>query len=307
MILGSTLGALKHLDTEQAFAFLQQHGIKTVEIGTGGYVDSSHIPVKDMLHSGNAVKQFKELLSRYDLTISALSCCGNPFHPDRAVAAKHHQDFLDTCRLAHALEVDTVVTFSGCPGDCASSKYPNFVSTAWPQDFTDVARWQWERMVLPYWVENASVAYSHGVRRIAMEMIPGFCVYNPQTLWQLRDEIGGIIGATVDPAHLIRQGIDPVTAIRALKRIVYQVHAKDLTINEAVLAENGMFAGLFGDTPAFEAHAVGNGHDADYWKAIVAALNEIGYDRSLTIEHEDAALTAEDGIPLAAKTLQPML
>lgn len=305
MRLGSTMGALRNMDTETAFSFLHDHGIQTVEIGTGGYVDTSHIDVKTMLRSGNAVRQFKELLSKYNLTISAFSCCGNPLHPNRELAAAHHRDFLDTCRLAQLFEVDTVVTFSGCPGDGASSKHPNFITCTWPEDFQKVLKWQWERVLLPYWVENASVAYSHGVRRIAIEMMPGFCVYNPQTLWNLRDEIGGIIGATVDPAHLIRQGIDPATAIRALKGIVFQVHAKDLTFNPAVRAENGIFA--CGDEPPFEPRAVGNGHDKAYWETILSALREVGYDRSVTIEHDDRALTAEKGIASTAAYLKNMI
>ncbi len=305
MILGSTTGALSALTLEEALALLHENGIQTVELGTGGYVNHSHMDVKSLLRSGQAVNALKDLLARYELTISALSCCGNPLHPDRDIAARHHADFLDTCRLAQALEVDTVVTFSGCPGDCASSKHPSFISCTWPEGFAAASKWQWERMLLPYWIENASIAYTYGVRRIAMEMMPGFCVYNPQTLWKLRDEIGGIIGATVDPAHLIRQGIDPATAIRALKKLVFQVHAKDLLFNPAVRAENGIFA-CEGEPP-FEARAVGNGHDKTYWEQIIRALEDVGYDRSITIEHDDRTMSAQKGIALSASVLKPML
>ena len=51
------------------------------------------------------------------LTISALSCHGNPLHPDAATAQTDDEVFRKTVRLAEQLEVPVVVTFSGCPGD----------------------------------------------------------------------------------------------------------------------------------------------------------------------------------------------
>ncbi len=306
MIVGSTLGALKHLDTEAAFSLLQELGVKTVELGVGGYVDTTHANPKVLCHSGNAVRRLKEQLDAHDLRISALSCCGNPVHPDRAIAAAHHQDFVNACHLAQALGADTIVAFSGCPGDSASSKAPNFISTLWPDDFQAVLDWQWERVLIPYWREAAAIAASYGIRRIAIEMMPGFCVYNPQTLWRLRDEIGSAIGATVDPAHLIRQGIDPATAIRALKGIVFQVHAKDLLFCTDVRNENGVLS-TDGITSPFSTRAVGNGHESAYWRGIVKALSDIGYDRSLTVEYEDDTVSVTDGLPLAVKAVTKLL
>lgn len=306
MILGATTGALRALDTPTAFARLHELGVQTVELGVGGYVDTTHTNPKQLAHSGNAIKQLKEWLDTYELSVSALSCPGNPVHPDRARAAAHHQDFVDACHIAHALGVDTIVAFSGCPGDSAASKAPNFVSTCFPDDFKAVLEWQWERVLLPYWRETAAIAASYGIRRIAIEMMPGFCVYNPQTLWRLRDEIGSAIGATVDPAHLIRQGIAPAAAIRSLKGAVYQVHAKDLMFNTAVRAENGVLC-TDPDNRPFHVRAVGNGHDAGYWHGVIKALREIGYDRSVTVEYEDDRVAVEDGLPLAVATVRKLL
>ncbi len=308
MLLGSTTAALRHLSLSDALAFCHGLGLRTVELGAGGYVDATHLQPQKLVRSGNAVREFKELLAANDLTISALSCPGNPIHPDKAIAARHHQDFLDTCHLAQALGVDTIVAFSGCPGDCAASKAPNFISTSWPPDMVAVREWQWERVLLPYWRETAAIAASYGIRRIAVEMMPGFCVHNPDTLWRLRDEIGRSIGAAVDFAHLIRQGIDPVTAIRELKGAIYQVHIKDLLFDPSVRAAQGVFdTAREGEPRPFAARAVGAGHDTAYWAAIVKALREVGYDRSLTIEHDDPQVSAENGIHMASECMKTLL
>ena len=304
MMIGSTTACLSHLPVEEAFALLHANGIRSVELGSGGYVDASHLQPKAMVNSGKAVARLKELLAENDLVISALSCPGNPLHPDKAVAAKHHQDFIDSCHLAKALGVDTLMVFSGCPGDSAGSKAPNFVSCRFPPEMEAVLEWQWERVLIPYWKEAAAIAASYGIRRIGVEMMAGQCVHNPETLWHLRDEIGSAIGATVDVAHLIRQGIDPATAIRALKGAVYQVHVKDGMFSAAARAENGVFDTDYrGKKSPFAPKAVGAAHDETYWVNIVRALRDIGYDRSLTIEHDDAAISAENGITMTAKCI----
>ena len=47
----------------------------------------------------------------------------------------------------------------------------------------------------------AEFAAKNGVKKIALEMHPGFCVYNPETLMKLRNAVGPMIGANVDPSQ----------------------------------------------------------------------------------------------------------
>jgi hypothetical protein len=81
-----------------------------------------------------------------------------------------------------------VITFSGCPGDCESSKYPNWVTCPWPPDFLRILDWQWNEKVIPYWQEEVRFCREHGVDMISLEMHPGFVVYNPETLLRLRKQ-----------------------------------------------------------------------------------------------------------------------
>ncbi|MBQ9414638.1 MAG: sugar phosphate isomerase/epimerase [Clostridia bacterium] len=301
---------LQDRSAEEAFAWLHGLGVESVELGAGGYTNDSHLHPAVLLHSGQAVAALKELLAKYDLSISALSCHGNPVHPNRQRAAADHQTFVDTCKIAQTLGVDTVVTFSGCPGDSAGSKFPNWVTCAWPDDYPAILEWQWERVLIPYWKEAAQIAASYGVRRIALEMHPGFCVYNPETLLKLREAVGPTIGANFDPSHLIWQGIDPVAAIKALKGAIYHVHAKDTRIDPQNAAVNGVL-----DTKSFGQMAdrswifrtIGYGHDTDYWKSMMSALQLIGYDRAVSIEHEDGLMSTTEGLEKAIEFLKSVI
>ena len=74
-------------------------------------------------------------LENYDVEVCALSAHGNALHPNRELAALAARDFRNAVLLAEKMGVDTVITFSGCPGDCEESKYPNSVACPSPGGF----------------------------------------------------------------------------------------------------------------------------------------------------------------------------
>lgn len=298
--------SLKGLPTEQTFALLKELGVTQVELGAGGDADTSHLNPAALLRPGAAMGQFRELLLEYGLSVSALVCAANPIHPDKARAAADHQAFLDTCRLAAALGTDTVVLHSGCAGDCASSKHPNFISSLRREEDRNVLSWQWERVLIPYWKSAAAIAASYGIRRLAFDMESGELVHNPQTLLRLREEVGSTVGAAVDPAHLFAQGIDPAAAIRALGSAVFHMRASDLLVDSTHRAVSGILDTDPDRSPFFR-RAVGNGHDAAYWQKIVQALCDAGYDRCVSVRYEDDHVPVSDGLPLAVKAVQKLV
>ena len=197
--------------------------------------------------------------------------------------------------------------FSGCPGDCDDSQYPNWVVATWPDDFQKIKEWQWNEKLIPYWKKEAKFAEEHNVHQIAFEMHPGFCVYNPGTLLRLREAVGPVIGANFDPSHLFWQGIDPVAAIRALKGAIYHFHAKDTAIDRYNCAVNGVL-----DTTPFDRiperswsfRTIGYGHGEDVWRAIFSELRQTGYDGIISIEHEDGLMTTREGLEKAIEVLK---
>ncbi len=252
----------------------------------------------------------KRILEKYNLEIAALSTHGNAVHPNKEIARQFHEDFENAVLLAEKLNVDTVVTFSGCPGGSKDDKTPNWVTCPWPDDFSDILKYQWDEVLIPYWKKEAEFVKAHNVKKIAFEMHPGFCVYNPETLMKLRNAVGDVIGANFDPSHLFWQGIDPVAAIRYLGKAIYYFHAKDTKIDDINTAVNGVL-----DTKHYSDEinrswifrSVGYGHAAPVWKDMMSALRMVGYDGMISIEHEDSLMSVREGLNKAIAMLKDVM
>jgi sugar phosphate isomerase/epimerase len=289
------------LSLEDALDWVVKAGAEAVEIGSGGYVGEYGTPYcqpGELLKDPTGLKAFKSVVADRGLIISALSCHGNPLHPQKEIARRHQQDIHDSILLAEKLEVPCVVTFSGCPGDCEDSRYPNWVTCPWPPDFLKILEWQWNEKIIPYWREEGQFAADHGVK-IALEMHPGFSVHNTEALLRLRREVGDVIGANFDPSHLFWQGIDPIASVRVLKDAIFHVHAKDTFIDPVNTPVNGVldtkpYADEINRSWIFR--TVGYGHDVKFWKDFVSNLRLVGYDYVLSMEHEDSLMSLGEGL-----------
>ena len=290
----------------QVLNFLRSAEIKNVEIGTGGYPGDEHAKPADLLQDADQLARFRRDLSSRDVTVSAFSCMGNPLHPNPQIAALHHGQFRNSVPLAEKLGVATVVTFAGCPGTPDGSTYPIWVTTTFPSEFAELLDWQWTQKVLPYWAEQADFCQAHGVQ-VALELHPGFVVHNLATFQRLRDAVGPVIGAAFDPSHMFWQQMDPLEVVRALGPAIFHVHAKDTVINGANTRRNGVIdlgAGGRVEDRSWLFRTVGYGHDAQWWKALVSALRQAGYDGTLSIEAEDSLMSRREGVLSATRLLQ---
>jgi len=308
--LGVLTVVLNQKPLDEALKYLSERGVQTVEIGAGGYPGKAHLDPEKLLGDQNAIDNIKKLLKDNNLTLSAISCHGNAVHPNKEIAAAFHKDFENAVLLAEKLGVETIITFSGCPGDCETSKYPNWVTCPWPEDFLEVLNYQWNDVLIPYWKKTAKFAASHGIKKIAFEMHPGFAVYNPETLLKLREAVGDIIGANFDPSHLIWQGMNPVEAIRTLGDAIYHFHAKDTYINKSNTEKNGVLdTKHYGDilNRSWVFRTVGYGSDIKLWKDMITMLRTVGYDGAISIEHEDSLMSASEGLNKAIEFLKDIL
>ena len=286
---------------------LKELGVEAIELGCGGYPGKAHCDPRVLLHDEKAYNDFTALIKSYDMEVSALSCHGNPVHPDKATAKMYDDDFKDAVLLAEKMGIDTVITFSGCPGDHEGAKYPNWVTCPWPEDYLHILEYQWNEVLIPYWKKTAAFCAEHGVTKIAFEMHPGFCVYNTETLLKLRAAVGDCIGANFDPSHLIWQGMDICEAIKMLKGCIYHFHAKDTRVDEYNKAKIGVLdTKHYSDelNRAWVFRAVGYGHDMQYWRDIVSTLRLCGYDKVMSIEHEDSLRSVDEGLEKAAYFLK---
>lgn len=285
-------------------------GIEAVELYTGRLSAPSHCDPEILLASGVRLQEFKETIKRFGLSISQLNCSGNPVSPIPGEAAKHREAFLQTIRLAEKLGIDTVADFSGCPGGGPMDETPNWVTCPWPEEFLKMLEYQWNEVLIPFWTWAAREAANCGVTKIALEMHPGFCVYNPETLLKLRAAVGNAIGSNFDPSHLIWQGIDIPEAILSLKGAIFHVHAKDTRVFPQNTRKNGnLDAKHYSDAQhrAWVFATVGYGNGEHYWKSIMNALSMIGYDGVISIEHEDGFMSKDEGLRKAIEMLNRVI
>ena len=312
MKVGLVTVPLYDRNLDEMCAYVKSLGVEAVEIGTGGYPGQGHCDREALLADKSKIEAFKDTIDKHGLIISALSTHGNAVHPNKEVAAKFHTDFERTCELANELGIDTVITFSGCPGGCAEDKTPNWVTCPWPEDFLAVLDYQWNDVLIPYWKKESEFAAKYGVKKIAFEMHPGFCVYNPETLLKLRAAVGDSIGANFDPSHLIWQGIDPVEAIRVIGKAgaMFHFHAKDTRIDHTNTAVNGVLdTKHYGDeiNRSWVFRALGYGNDTKLWKDMVSMLQLVGYNHVMSIEHEDSLMSFEEGISKSIDCLKQVM
>ena len=312
MKLGTFSVVLGGMPLKEACAFLSQNGVQMIEIGCGGYPGTAHCDPEVLLNDEEKLAEFIQTIKEYNLEISALSCHGNMVHPVKEIAGKFDDNLTNAILLAEKLGVPVVNTFSGCPGGSAEDRQPNWVTCPWPEDFTEILNYQWNEVLIPYWKKKVAFAKEHGIHKIALELHPGFCVYNTNTLLRLREAVGPEIGANFDPSHLIWQGMDPCACIRELGKAgaIYHFHAKDTKIDTYNTALNGVldtthYADEINRSWIFR--SVGYGHGEEFWKAIVSELRLAGYDYAISIEHEDSLMSGKEGLLKAISCLKNVL
>ena len=129
---------LGNLPLEEALKYFKSKGIEMVEIGCGGYPGNSHADPDTLLADPAALSTFKSTVSDSGLEISALSCHGNPVHPNKAIAAEFDKTIKNTILLAEKLvfirstpspaapatrRMRSIPTGSSAPGRTTSPRY----------------------------------------------------------------------------------------------------------------------------------------------------------------------------------------
>jgi sugar phosphate isomerase/epimerase len=306
MQIGVLTTLYQNLPIGEVLDKVRSMGVTAVEIGTGAYAASAHLDLEYLLHDQPAREAYLNEIHGRGMIISALSCHGNPIHPNPAIA-KHADDiYRKTIQLAQLMAVPVVNTFSGLPAGGADDKTPNWVTCPWPPDFLEILDYQWDQVAIPYWKEAAVYANDHGIK-IGIEIHPGMLIYNVETLLRMRSEVGPALGANLDPSHLVWNGVDLVAAIRALGAAVHHVHGKDCYVDPYNVAVNGCndhkpYDRILERSWTFR--SIGYGHDLKFWKDFISTLRLVGYDYVISIEHEDALMSTDEGLAKAIALLK---
>lgn len=298
MRIGVLSKLFQDLPFEQALDKIVDFGLTAVEIGSGGYPGNHHCPVEELLATPDKRQAYLEAVASRGLIISALSCHYEPLHPNRQIARESDEIFRKSVRLASLMEVPVVNVLSGTPAGAPGDTTPNWVSCPWPPHNLEILDYQWNEVGIPYWKNAAAYANDHGVK-IGVEMHPGMLIYNVETMLRMRAEVGPALGCNFDPSHLFWNGVDAVAAIRALDDAIVHVHGKDCYVDPINVSVNGCNDHKPYNQIANRAwtfRSIGYGHDTKVWKDLVSTLRLVGYDYVLSIEHEDALMSADEGL-----------
>jgi sugar phosphate isomerase/epimerase len=296
--------SLSHLSFEKMLDAAKSLGLQGVEVNTGNWSSAPHLDLGELLRNKTARVSFLDAFKRRELDLIALNANGNQLHPSDG--ERQSQCLHDTLRLAGLIGVKTVCLMSGLPEGIAGDRTPNWVVSSWPPETQAMLRYQWEERLLPYWHDLVKVAGENGVERLAVELHGNQLVYNVPSLLKLRQAVGPIVGANLDPSHLMWMGADPMAAVDALGEAIHHVHAKDTRINApkaatTSLLENGSLIDVAARSWSYI--TLGYGHSEGWWRQFCYRLRMAGYDGWLSIEHEDVLLSRMEGMRRSVNVL----
>ena len=307
MKLGFVSDSLGGLSFDDMLDTAVRLGVSGVEVNTCGWSTAPHCSLDDLLGNPGAQSAFMGAFETRGLDIIALNANGNPLHPTDPTQG---EDLKRTIRLAGEMGIKTVCTMSGLPAGAPDDVMPNWVVSSWPPETQDILRYQWQDKLIPFWSDIVALASDCGVERIALELHGNQCVYNVPSLLKLREAVGPVIGANLDPSHLFWMGADPLIAAEALGPAVYHVHAKDTLLNTPVQATTSLLEnGSLMDIPArsWSYVTLGFGHGEEWWRQFCYRLKMGGYDGWLSIEHEDVLLNSVEGLEKSVALLQGVM
>ena len=286
MRIGVFTDGLAHLSLDGALDWLEHvlPDVKDVEIGTGGFSPAPHCDLARLVADASEAHAWIDGVKGRGFRLAALNVNGNPLEE-----AAHDHALRKTIELASILGVSTVA--------CMSGGRPELFGGAWFPGVENATESYWRKRVLPYWTEIASVAAAaRPSLRLCLELEPGSAAFNVSTVERLLD-IAPNLAVNVDPSHFFWQTIDPLVAVARLSGRIGFAHGKDTIVSERVGVDGVL------DRRAWRYATVGHGHDIDWWRGFVEALKRAGYDKVVSVEHEDEEVEPAVGIVESARVL----
>lgn len=308
MKLSFCTDSLGHLPFEQMLDKLLELGVYGIEMTTGGWSAAPHVPTAALLESATRRQQFLQAIESRGMTIAALNVSGNPLDPGE-LGQRHQQDTENALRLAGELGVKKIVMMSGLPPASPHDTVPNWITytVSWPPTLKNCLDYQWNEVAIPYWRGLTERATACGVEKFALENFSSMLVWNPETLFRLRDAVGPMVGMNLDPSHLIWMGADPIAAARALGPAIHHCHGKDVRPERGLVNVNGLLETKPVEDVANRAWnyvAVGCGQDLQWWKEFFSVVRMMGYNEWVSLEMEDLTMSVEAGITSSVAALQ---
>lgn len=252
-VLTNSLTGAGMKDLKAIAAWAAENGIHELDVGPAIAMDRG---------------VFEEVMGQ-GVEINTMIYCRN-FLSEDGEEAKMHQDALkERIRFAGAVGIEKIVCSTGVTKDAFSGM--GFRPEKSVDACVELAK------------EFLEEAEKHNVR-LCWENCPmmGNIATSPDLWEMLFDRLdSGRIGLCYDPSHLLWQMIDPYENIYKFKDKIFHFHAKDTHIDREKLNVYGTL-----QNHKWWTHRLPGLGDLD-WNRIVDILYQVGYDKTICIEHED--------------------
>jgi sugar phosphate isomerase/epimerase len=311
MRIGLFTDGLRHMARRDALAWAAEHDITDVEMSVGTWGARTHLDLAALLADQGARDELRRDLDVSGIRFSAVNAAGNPLHPEPAARAEAQGALRGAIELAALLGIDRVVTMAGSPGGRTGGGIGVFGLWSICNDDEPIWQWQMETEVGPYWRTISDwMAVAAPDVRVCLELHPGVSVWTLESYRALRTYCGDNIGVNLDPSHFWWQGADPIRVVEELGPVVGWCHGKDTTLYPERIALNGVMDHRYpvdASWAPWHFSAIGDGHDAATWSRLIRALQSVGHDSVMSIEHEDPSLEPEECIRRSVATLKTAL
>lgn len=228
---------------------------------------------------------YEAVLADGKINVTALIYCRNYLSTDAEEAASHLAELKKRIEFAGALGIEKVVTSTGINKAIEEGIYDRDPAV---KDRGNMIRRIPVRSLdafVDLFGPIVELAEKNNVR-LCFENCPlmGNIAISP-VMWQRIFERlpSDKLGLAYDPSHLVWEMMDPYAPIAEFKDKIFHFHAKDTAIDRAQLARTGILT----DFSWWSYRIPGRG-ELD-WARMIGALRSIGYDGTISIEHEDAA------------------
>lgn len=259
-------------DLVEVLDFARSAGIRCLEVVADA--GSRHLdPATLDAAKADAIRQ---MLAERRLEISGLACFADACRPGgREAFERHARKMVDAAAL---LGVPTLCLQTGMP-------LPNMTRIE-----------QIRQVVAKVYAPIIAHAREKGIR-IALENWFETCLQGIDTFECLLETIkDDNFGLNYDPSHLVHQQCNHLLPIRLFGPRIFHTHAKDTLVDAEARAHVGVYGRGWW-------RYVIPGSGSIHWGEYINHLRLAGYRGVLSIEHEDSALSREQGFILAARHL----
>jgi sugar phosphate isomerase/epimerase len=282
MKIGFLTACLPNISLPELLKWGAKEGFQMMELAAWP-IDSSHEYKARQIDPADFTNRdadgVKKLFRKYDMGISAMAYYDNNLDPDpkkREFCHSHLKKVIDAAAL---LGVPLVGTFVGGRPD----RLPSEIIKEAGEVFRGLVKYAEDNDV-KLMIENCPM---EGWQRFGL---PGNYAYSPELWDALFNEVPSeSFGLNLDPSHLYWQGIDYIKCVKDFGKKIFHTHAKDTEL----LSDGMNLFGIFGrqlDTghgkPNWWRYRIPGKGEID-WKRFIAALEEVEFDGTLSIEHED--------------------